>query len=320
MKKFIPTFIFCCAILLSACSAPTENPATPTVTSQLPVATEAAPTKAPVSIPATQEPTATANPTLAPGEWMKLPVVPQKISETTKKIYARGQELGNNPKAFSKVGDSNSTLPEFFADFDRPRAYRLGDYAYLQPAVDQFSGSWGRSSLAVKIGMSTNGVLSPLWANWKECKANESPLLCEYRIQKPSFALIALGTNDAYDAHTEPMEERYRKVIELTIKQGIVPILATKADNLEGDHLVNETIVRLANEYDIPLMNFWAAMQELPDQGLETAFHFTSGGDVGTCEFDSIENLKYGWTVRNLTALQSLDVVWRAVTGQPPSK
>lgn len=288
-------------------SSPTPSPARPTST-----AVPAAPANPPAAPP---EPT----PTLSPDAWKDLPVIPETISQRIIEIYRRGLELGNNPHAFSKVGDSNSTLPEFLGDFDRPRAYRLGDYAYLQPAVDHFSGYWSRGSMAVKIGMSTNGVLSPLWADWRECKANESPLECELRINKPAFVLVGLGTNDAYDVRTEPIEERMRKVIEIIIAHGSIPIMTTKVDNLEGDHTINRMIARLAYEYDIPLYNLWAAMQPLPKQGLETAFHYTSG-EIGRCEFDDPQNLQYGWTIRNLTALQTLDAVWRGVTGQPPAR
>ena len=56
---------------------------------------------------------------------------------------------------------------------------------------------------------------------------------------------------------------------EACIENGVVPILATKADNLEGDGTINATIVKVAQDYDVPLWNFWAALQDLPKQGLQ---------------------------------------------------
>jgi len=50
--------------------------------------------------------------------------------------------------------------------------------------------------------------------------------------------------------------ERYvRQILEGLIDEGVLPILATKADNLEGDHRINEILARLAHEYQIPLWN-----------------------------------------------------------------
>ena len=65
-------------------------------------------------------------------------------------------------------------------------------------------------------------------------------------------------------------------MIETCIEYGVVPILSTKADNLEGDGSINATIVRLAEEYEVPLWNFWAAIQDLPRHGLqEDGAHLT---------------------------------------------
>lgn len=229
-------------------------------------------------------------------------------------IYTSGLALGNNPQAFSKVGDCQSTLPLFLADFDKER-YALGEYAYLQPAVDYFAGSFSRTSRAVKNSLTATAVMATLWNDWKDCGASETPLECEYRIHQPSFAIISLGTNDANGL--VPIENALRRVIEITIEHGIVPILATKADNAEGDQSINEAIARLAYEYEIPLWNFWLAVQPLPQHGLRSPEHLTYGEYVLPADFSHGDNMQYAFNVRNLTALQTLDVVWRAVTGQP---
>jgi len=92
-------------------------------------------------------------------------------------------------------------------------------------------------------------------------------LACEARLHKPAIAFILLGTNDA--SHPEVFEADVRQILDYLIEQGIVPILATKADDFEGDYSINATIARLAYEYDLPLWNFWLAVQPLPDHGLQ---------------------------------------------------
>ena len=94
------------------------------------------------------------------------------------------------------------------------------------------------------------------------------------------------------------------------LAQGVVPIVGTKADNLEGDHRINHIVACLAQEYDVPLWNFWAAIQPLPNHGLQPDLeHLT----YGVPDFSNSKAMQTAWTVRNLTALQALDAVWRGV-------
>jgi hypothetical protein len=89
-----------------------------------------------------------------------------------------------------------------------------------------------------------------------------------------------------------------------------LPILATKADNWEGNHGINAAIARIAAEYEIPLWNFWLAVQPLPNHGVsEDGFHLTYARNF----FDDPVRMQSSWPVRNLTALQALDAVWKAV-------
>jgi hypothetical protein len=247
-----------------------------------------------------------------------MPVVPETISETTRAIYQLGQLMGNNPRSFSKVGDCFSMLPYFLEDFDNPDVYKLGHYTDLQSTIEYFSGSFSRVSMSVKIGLSSGASLAVLWNDWKECNRTETPLDCEYRLNNHSFAIISVGTNDVTDRESlEYFEDKMRRVIDHTIGKGIVPILVTKPDNAEGDHFINATIARLAYEYEIPLWNFWAAIQDLPNHGmqLDKPEHLTIPDDWSMlCNFEHPANMELGFTVRNLTALQVLDKVRKGVT------
>jgi hypothetical protein len=242
-------------------------------------------------------------------DWKKIPAVPEIISQRTLEIYKSGQELHNNPYAFSIVGDCDSSPSWFLGDFDRGASYySLGEYADLQLVIDAFQGSFERKSLAVRSGFNTASVLSPLWADPENCRSGETPLACEVRLHHPSFVFILLGTNDAYNL--DNFEINIRKVLDSLVEQGIVPILATKADNLEGGNIINATISALATEYDIPLWNFWRVVQPLPNRGLQSdGAHLTWAHNF----FDDPKAMENAWPWRNLTALQLLDKVWRAV-------
>ena len=253
-------------------------------------------------------PTSTPRPTLAPDEWKSLPIVPT-VSDTARGIYQRGLEMGNNPQAFSKVGDCQTSTDFFLVDFDHEGQYRLGDeYTELQSTIDYYQGSFSRQSLAVKDGFNVAAVVSPLRADPKQCNAGEMPLACEYRLNRPSLALISMETN--FKQRTAEEYGKYmRQIVEYTISQGIVPILGTKADNLEGNDAINTEIAIIANEYDIPMWNYWAASYPLPNHGFDTdlndGFHLSFSRNF----FDQHKNMLSAWPWRNLTALQVLDAM-----------
>jgi hypothetical protein len=263
-------------------------------------------TEMPTVAPVQASPTSATRP--APGDWQEMPVIPA-VSENARQIYLQGLDQGNDPHAFSKVGDCEARTTWFLSDFDHgPKAYSLGDYGELQGVIDNFKGSYERLSLAAKPGFTAASLLSPIWADPQYCKSGETPLDCEYRVHNPSYALIMLGTNDV--PHMNNFESNMRDIVEDTITAGVVPILVTKADNLEGDNKINKIIASLAVEYDVPLLNFWRAVQDLPDQGLQSdGAHLT----FGTNHFDNAQAMKSAWTMRNLTALQALDAAWRGV-------
>lgn len=240
-------------------------------------------------------------PTYDPEKWTEMPVIPH-LSERVREIYQKGLEMGNHPRAFSKVGDCGSTPSWFLGDFDRgPRFYNLGEYTYLQTVIDHYRGSFERTSLAALAGYNTSSVLTPLWSKKEYCKNDESPLVCEYRLHRPVIALITLGANDVY--HIESFEPQLRKIIEFSIEQGVIPVLATKPDNLEKDHRINRITVQLATEYQIPLWNYWKAVQPLPNHGLQDdGVHITFAAN----DFSNPLNMQAGWPIRNLTALQVL--------------
>jgi uncharacterized protein YraI len=237
------------------------------------------------------------------------------ITAHARQVYLAGQALGNHVYAFSPVGDSNTDNPAFLAPFDTGN-YDLGKYADLQAAITFFKGSFARHSAAAVGGFSTAKVLDPANAD-NRCSSGETPLACEYRLQKPSVALILLGTGDQHD--WQHFEGRYRQIIEYTLAQGIVPVLITKADDLESKEdtaasgYINGVIVRLSHEYDVPLLDLRQAIDPLPNRGLKPdGFHYNLPPDGLTANFTG-DHLNYGFTVRNLTALQMLDALRRYV-------
>jgi hypothetical protein len=246
----------------------------------------------------------------APARPVPAGVVPT-VSARAIEIYRRGLKLGNNPRVFAKVGDCNTENGRFLAMFEEAGGYQLGTrFIFLQGTIDNFAGSFGRTSVAAASGFSPAAELSAVWADPEVCEAGEGPLHCEYRLVRPSFALIALGTH--YGPNMREFESGYREVIDESIRLGVVPILATKADDVEGQDRVNPIIRKLAAEYDLPLWDFWAAAQRLPGDGLAFDLIHLS---YGRSNFADPWAMSRGWTWRNLTALLALEAVWNGVRG-----
>ena len=288
-----------------------KRSSTPTATLQPTSSETASESKTP-----TRTPTVAATPDvrLDPADWQNWPVIPT-VSGYAKDLYQQGLVNGNDPNRFSKVGDCQNITTYFLAMFDYPNQYSLGeDFEYLQAAIDHFSGSFSRESIATDGGMNVAAVLAQIWADKEVCESLESPLECELRLNTPSIVLISMEETWGRDNQIENYEKYMRQVIEIVIDAGAVPILTTKASNLEGNHQINKVIANLAYEYNIPVWNFWLAVQPLKNHGLlEDGFHLTHGLNF----FDNPSNLKNAWPVRNLTALQVIDSVWRQLNGMP---
>jgi hypothetical protein len=275
----------------------------------LSVPTELPPLKEPPVLTENSSPTSALP--LSAEDWKDWPIVPI-VSPEMKVLFQHGLALGNNPGAFSKIGDGEISTVWFLTQYDLgPGNYHLGSHTELQPVIGNFSGSFGRVGPAAGRGYNTTIILGLVPAGMKDCNAGESHLDCELRVHHPSFALISLGTNQVWEP--DVFETGLRKIIERLLQAEVVPILSTKADNLEGNQRINIIVARLAYEYSLPLWNFWRAVQPLPANGLQADHeHLT----YSFSDFINPYNFQYAWPWRNLTALEVLDSVYRGVTDQ----
>jgi uncharacterized protein YraI len=232
---------------------------------------------------------------------------------TARSIFLKGRDMGRNPNVLAKVGDCSTEHWYFLKQFAWGQ-YDLGDYGYLQGVISNFGESLAYDSLASHNGYNVNSVMNPDWADPSMCQSGESPMDCEYRVHNPSVAIIMFGTSDLLSMSAYEFDFYLRDIVRITEEEGIVPILSTFPGNLGFPNhtiLYNQIVVRIAMDNDIPLINLWLALESLPNHGLEPdGFHLglppgdTSGVLVGG-------NLQYGYPVRNLVTLQTLDAVWR---------
>ena len=248
------------------------------------------------------------------------------ISSHSREIFIRGQSLGNRANVFSKVGDSLTDTPYMFGPIGW-NAYELGEFGYLQTVVHYFQNANAREgnsfvnpSMAAYGGWTTEMVLDAQYADQSICRAGEIPLECEYRVTKPSIVLIMLGTNDITFMGGDIYRANLSRIVEISIERGVIPVLSTlpvrrDAENVDTTFF-NNIIHEVSMAYDVPLWDFWAASKDLPNNGLANDnlhLSFPPPGDYSLAANFNVENLDYGYTIRNLTALQVLDAIWRQV-------
>jgi uncharacterized protein YraI len=250
--------------------------------------------------------------------------VVSRISGTSRTIFQAGQALGNRSDVFVKVGDS-ITATDLFLDPIGHGAYDLQGFDYLQPVINYFSQtsvrdhfSFANTSIAARGGFTTADVLNPELAPPGVCQPGETPLACEYRIARPAIALIMLGTNDVAILDAAVFEANLRTIVQISIDNGIIPVLSTIPDRpgplAERAQTFNRIIERVSRRFDVPLWDFHGALQGLHNQGLsEDDIHPSYDAATNNTAFFTPEGLQYGYNVRNLTALQVLDALWRQV-------
>ncbi len=202
---------------------------------------------------------------------------PETVARRARDIYLAGLPLGNRPHVFTLVGDSNTATPLFLDVFDEGN-YDHGQYAPYQGTLDYFHGSFAAGSVAAQGAYTTKRELEPA-PDGVGCDPNEAVVACEYRLRRPAIAVILLGTNGA--GQWWFFEDSYRQVIEITLANGVIPVLTTKADSTErqsgvGANYVNDRIRRFAVTYQLPLIDLYAATRSLPNKGLQAdGFHLT---------------------------------------------
>lgn len=240
--------------------------------------------------------------------------------------WARGRARGNRADVWTRVGDSITASQPFMFGFGQGN-YDLGSYGYLQDTVnffnqtpprDGFANSFAYESEAAKSAFNASAVLWHEWASPGLCNANESPLLCEYRLSKPSIAIIMFGSLDVQLYDLALFRDTYREVIRQTIEAGVIPVVNTVP--MRSDYIyypqgmaANAIILDIAAEFNIPVINLWRALQDLPFEGTrDDRFHLSQGDTYYV--FDGSEN-EFGVTLRNLLTLQALHEIRVNVLG-----
>ncbi|MCC7208689.1 MAG: hypothetical protein IT323_15385, partial [Anaerolineae bacterium] len=204
------------------------------------------------------------------------------VSGTAREIFQRGKALGNRANVFSRVGDSITASPYFLTPIGQAQ-FDLGAFRIeLEPVVGHYLGENARAgnsflnpSLAAGNGWGADRPLQPGYAYTQIC-GNEAPLVCEYKRVRPAVALIMIGTNDSGGVAPEVYTANLRRIVEISIEMGVIPVLSTIPPKLTDAWNAarvtewNNIIRSMARQFEIPLWDYWHALQTLPNQGISS--------------------------------------------------
>jgi hypothetical protein len=284
---------------------------------------------------------------LSGGSFLFEPVIPTidaGMKANLQAILAHGLQLGNRPDVFAKIGDSITASPNFlFAlgnpAYDPANPFFSGAFTNIASTVNYFraqtvdasgANSFNRVSLAGVNGWSPFQELDPA-RDLDAVRApfalpGETPLATEVRITKPGIALIMLGTNDLGAGENLALfQAELTAVVQTVIADGVIPVLSTIPDNLlfgpsaeQHVFLNNQIISDVAASLNVPLWNYWLALQPLPQKGLGPDGGHPSAYPFGT-EFFTANGLQFGYNVRNLTAVGVLMKITQVVYDDGPA-
>jgi hypothetical protein len=244
-----------------------------------------------------------------------VPVIPT-IGDSLSQVYQHGQDQGERSHFITKVGDSLVANPVYLLPMSRNDSV-LGAYDYLADTLAYF-GPYVTDSVAAHVGMSTYAIFDPMWANKSICQPGETPLDCEYRLKRPSIALIMFGPNDVQHMDTDKYTAQMQMIVENTLNKGIIPVLFTFSYEPDTDLWwqsvnFNLALVSLAQQFQIPLVNLWLAERILPDYGLDKDHVHLKNSGFEYLKFTSGNEAFYGVTLQNLLALRVLDELRRTL-------
>jgi hypothetical protein len=267
------------------------------------------------------------------------PITPT-VATRLKAVFAQGKQSGMKDNVFFKVGDSISAGPgDYLYQFTYPPfnaatmhdwddAYDLGNYQTLQSAHDYFmtgrigaDNPYERTSVAAKVGMVAS------WALGIDPGQTDHPLQAELQTTQGAYSIIMFGTNNFYpwnpasdstdaDTYQEIVENTF-KMLDYCIANGSVPILTAPPPDpvevtaMKRSRMASRLLRAAAQGRQVPFIDYYASLLDLPGYGLQAGDVHPNAMAYNREAFLTTQGLQYGYNMRNLVTLQSLDRMYR---------
>ena len=233
----------------------------------------------------------------------------------------RASHPGLHEDAFSKMGGSSVESRAFLYCL-ASEFVEFGDHGELSDTVEFFDppgrSSFARKSLAAGVSWNLRYVLAGRPPRFRR----------EIDETRARYALVLFGANDAQYKNERVYARRLVELIDRLVDLGVVPVLGAAPPRrsptddrwVRRHNLITEAI---AKHWELPYVDYYTAMSELPRKGLaRDGLHpnvFPPGGTRAACRFGE-RGLRYGHNLRNLLTLQMLEALRNAADAPPPSR
>lgn len=229
------------------------------------------------------------------------------VAQNLKNIAKKGPNQKNS--VFSKIGNSITVSTNFLHCFAGSKV-TLGPYSSLGSTLSYFKTDLGggitpynRQSLCATVG----------WSAWSALSGSPSPLTKELTAISPRFAVLKYGTNDIEAKNIYSYADNMLDIVDTMLSAGVIPLLTSipprddkPSSNTEVPRY-NAVVRGIAQARQIPFQDYHQELLKLSDHGLgPDKLHPSANYTLGACDFTSA-GLAYGYNLRNLLTLQSLD-------------
>ena len=229
-------------------------------------------------------------------------------------IRADGLRRGNRPNVFTKIGDSITEAGGFLQDIG-DGYFDLAGYDWLLPTLTYFNSvhfADGRTSFS-RYSLSAMGG----WISSQPLDGDpNSPLRNELAETRPLYGIVMIGTNDLDRSTLAEYTANLTRIVTIMEGNGTVPIVSTIPDRNDQATPAarvpsfNDAIRALAHARNLPLVDYWLPMHDLPAHGIsDDGIHpsiWRNMGDPQATDFHDVA-MQYGYNLRNLTALLMFD-------------
>ena len=258
-----------------------------------------------------------------------IPDIPQQMAQTLNQVYQSGvNNFGNQAGAFSKIGDESLESSNFMAPY-AVDGYDLGNNGGLQAVIDVYRATSVRpgidpaiNSLTVDSVAADNGygidTLSGPPPGGAPCSAQATTLVaCELEATRPAIALISFNAANVTYLGPDVFRSELQTLVSQTLSNyGVIPVLATipAGNGYDANALApfNQVIVEVATQSGVAGVPLWNLARAMQERGIGDPNSVSPEGAASLTD----ASLAYGANVRNLTALQTLQVV-RQSAGMP---
>lgn len=282
-----------------------------------------------------------------------VPVIDDAMRDRLMAVLSSPAGLTNYRDSFAKIGDSITESGSFLKDLGcqvPPNVASYDAYSSLIPITNWFrlrtyarsyTDAWcGVANAFTRASLSAvSGATSALpFTSTTACPAPyNTRLRCEYYLLRPSFSLVMYGTNDvmvnvntALPTALATYRANLQAIVDESVAAGVVPVLSTipplrrvgSVTQAMVDRVAayNAVVIEVASTNLVPLWNYYRAMYEL---GSSASYGISSDGIHPNIYAGSdgarftAAALRYGYNVRNLTALQVLATLKASLVDVP---